>query len=78
MKLEEAQSSTLLQTKQKPMIFLDSKIEKLMNAYLENALVVLKNIAKEKQVLNENSFQREIIGFLGKKRIIGSNFTGVF
>ena len=59
-KLAEAQSSTLFADKTKAEIsLLDSKIEKLMNAYLENALSLdeyreMKNkLVNEKQLLKE-------------------------
>ena len=59
-KLVEAQSSTLFADKTKAEIsLLDSKIEKLMNAYLENALSLdeyrdMKNkLVNEKQLLKE-------------------------
>jgi len=59
-KLVEAQSSTLFADKTKADIsLLDSKIEKLMNAYLENALSLeeyrdMKNkLVNEKQLLKE-------------------------
>jgi site-specific DNA recombinase len=64
-KLLEAQSSTLSADKTKADIsHLDSKIEKLMNAYLENALS-LEEYRDVKNKLGERktASQREIIGF---------------
>jgi len=68
-KLVEAQSSTLFADKTKADIsLLDSKIEKLMNAYLENALSLdeyrdMKNkLVNEKQLLKEklSAFEQKV------------------
>jgi hypothetical protein len=60
----EAQSSTLFADNTKADIsLLDSKIEKLMNAYLENALSLEEYRDMKNGCERKTASQREIIGF---------------
>ena len=79
-KLVEAQSSTLFADKTKADIsLLDSKIEKLMNAYLENALSLEEYREMKNKLVNEKQLLKEkLSAFEQKKRIIGSNLPKSF
>ena len=72
----EAQSSTLFADKA-DISLLDSKIEKLMNAYLET--FALEEYRDMKTSIREsNSFSRRNYRLLEQKRIIGSNLPKSF
>ena len=75
----EIQSSSLFADKAKAEIsLLDSKIEKLMNAYLENALSLEEYRDAKNALVNQKQLLKEKFRLLSKKRIIGSNLRKSF
>jgi len=66
--LSEVQSSTLFVDSTKADIsLLDSKIEKLMNAYLENALSLEEYRDMKNKLVNEKQLLKEKISAFGRK-----------
>ena len=75
----EVQSSTLFVDSAKADIsLLDSKIEKLMNAYLENALSLEEYRDMKNKLVNEKQLLKEKLSAFEQKRIIGSNLPKSF
>jgi len=78
-KLVEAQSSTLFADKTKTDIsLLDSKIEKLMNAYLENALSLDEYRDMKNKLVNEKQLLKEKLSAFEQKASNGSNLPKSF
>ena len=75
----ETQSSEIFLKKQKmKFLFWDSKVEKLMNLYLENVLSLEEYRDSKNKLVNQKQLLKEKLSAFEKNPIIGSNLPKIF